>query len=43
MYTKGNFHHCNFHHCIEGYRVHGMIGDVYLNAEEIEKFLKVLI
>ncbi|WP_297713984.1 hypothetical protein [Clostridium sp.] len=38
MYTKGDFN--NY---IECYTIHGMIGDVYLNGEEIEKFLNVLI
>ena len=39
IYTAGS----DFHDYIEYYRVHGMIGDVYLNGEEIEKFLRVLI
>ena len=39
IYTAGS----DFHNCIECYRIHGMIGDVYLNREEIEKFLNVLI
>ena len=39
IYTAGS----DFHNCIECYRIHGMIGDVYLNGEEIEKFLRVLI
>ena len=39
IYTAGS----DFHNCIECYRIHGMIGDVYLNGEEIEKFLNVLI
>ena len=39
IYTAGS----DFHICIECYRIHGMIGDVYLNGEEIEKFLNVLI
>lgn len=38
IYTAGS----DFHNYIESYRLHGMIGDVYLNNEEIEKFLKVL-
>ena len=38
IYTAGS----DFHNYIECYRVHGMIGDVYLNEEEIEKFLNVL-
>lgn len=39
IYTAGS----DFHNYIECYRIHGMIGDVYLNGEEIEKFLRVLI
>lgn len=39
IYTAGS----DFHNCIECHRIHGMIGDVYLNGEEIEKFLNVLI
>lgn len=38
IYTAGS----DFHNFIESYRIHGMIGDVYLNNEEIKKFLKVL-
>ncbi len=38
IYTAGS----DFHNYIESYRLHGMIGDVYLNNKEIEKFLKVL-
>ena len=38
IYTAGS----DFHNYIECYRVHVMIGDVYLNEEEIEKFLNVL-
>lgn len=38
IYTAGS----DFHNYIESYRLHGVIGDVYLNNEEIEKFLKVL-
>lgn len=38
IYTAGS----DFHNYIESYRLHGTIGDVYLNNEEIEKFLKVL-
>lgn len=39
IYTAGS----DFHNYIESYRIHGMIGDVYLNGEEIEKFLNRLI
>ncbi|WP_195989653.1 PHP domain-containing protein [Clostridium sp. D53t1_180928_C8] len=39
IYTAGS----DFHNCIESYRIHGMIGDVYLNSEEIERFLNILI
>lgn len=38
IYTAGS----DFHDYIEYYRIHGMIGDVYLNEEEIKKFLRVL-
>ena len=38
IYTAGS----DFHNYIEYYRIHGMIGDVYLNTEEIEKFLNLL-
>ena len=34
-YTAGS----DFHTRIEEYRIHGLIGDVFLNAEEIEDFL----
>ena len=33
----------DFHDYIEYYRIHGMIGDVYLDEKEIERFLNVLI
>ena len=39
IYTAGS----DFHKFIEAYRIHGMIGDVYLNSEEIERFLNILI
>lgn len=39
IYTAGS----DFHDYIEYYRIHGMIGDVYLNEKEIERFLNVLI
>lgn len=39
IYTAGS----DFHDYIECYRIHGMIGDVYLNTEEIENFLKILV
>ena len=39
IYTAGS----DFHNFIESYRIHGMIGDVYLNSEEIERFLNILI
>lgn len=39
IYTAGS----DFHDYIEYYRIHGMIGDVYLNEEEIKKFLSILI
>ena len=39
IYTAGS----DFHNYIESYRIHGMIGDVYLNSEEIERFLNILI
>lgn len=38
IYTAGS----DFHDYIEYYRVHGMIGDVYLNQEEIREFLNKL-
>lgn len=38
VYTAGS----DFHDYIEYYRIHGMIGDVYLNEEEIKKFLNIL-
>lgn len=34
-YTAGS----DFHTRIEEYRIHGLIGDVFLNVEEIEDFL----
>ena len=39
IYTAGS----DFHDYIEHYRIHGMIGDVYLNQEEICKFLNKLL
>ena len=33
IYTAGS----DFHNCIECYRIHGMIGDVYLNGVENDK------
>ena len=39
IYTAGS----DFHDYIEYYRIHGMIGDVYLDEKEIERFLNVLI
>ena len=39
IYTAGS----DFHNYIECYRIHGMIGDVYLDEKEIERFLNVLI
>lgn len=39
IYTAGS----DFHDYIEYYRIHGMIGDVYLNQEEIHKFLNKLL
>ena len=39
IYTAGS----DFHDYIEYYRIHGMIGDVYLNTEEIENFLNILV
>ena len=38
IYTAGS----DFHDYIEYYRDHGMIGDVYLNQEEIREFLNKL-
>lgn len=38
IYTAGS----DFHDLIEYYRIHGMIGDVYLNEEEIRIFLNKL-
>lgn len=39
IYTAGS----DFHDYIEDYRIHGMIGDVYLNTEEINNFLNILV
>ena len=39
IYTAGS----DFHDYIEDYRIHGMIGDVYLNIEEINNFLNILV
>lgn len=36
LYTAGS----DFHRMIEEYRIHGLIGDVFLNKNEIEAFLK---
>lgn len=38
VYTAGS----DFHNCIEYYRIHGIIGDVYLDSNEIEIFLNKL-
>ena len=35
LYTAGS----DFHSCNELYRTHGIIGDVYLNENEISNFL----
>mgnify|MGYP003303378593 CR=1 FL=1 len=35
VYTAGS----DFHRYLEYYRIHGIIGDVYLNEEEISDFL----
>lgn len=39
IYTAGS----DFHDYIEYYRIHGMIGDVYLNEDEIHEFLNKLL
>lgn len=38
IYTAGS----DFHNDVEYYRIHGMIGDVFLNEEEIRRFFKKL-